>query len=98
VSVKQSLDQSNPFNSMYFAKWLPNCQQSISNISNQKGKKISMLAKSSFTKKATGRITFVCKDGHLIEKAIQETLQVRADILDELLQLTKRRSGIRNGF
>jgi hypothetical protein len=40
----------------------------------------------------------VCKDGHLIEKAIQETLQVRADILDELLQLTKRRSGIRNGF
>jgi hypothetical protein len=23
---------------------------------------------------------------------------VRADILDELLQLTKRRSGIRNGF
>jgi hypothetical protein len=26
----------------------------------------------------------LCKDGHLIEKAIQETwLQVRADILDE---------------
>jgi hypothetical protein len=28
----------------------------------------------SFTKKATGRITFVCKDGHLIERAIQESV------------------------
>jgi hypothetical protein len=42
------------------------------------GQKISMLVannKSNFTKKATGRITFVCSDGHLIEKAIQQTIE-----------------------
>jgi len=27
-----------------------------------------------FTKKATGRITFTCRDGHLIEEAIQKTI------------------------
>ena len=30
--------------------------------------------KGNFTKKATGRITFTCNDGHLIEKAILETI------------------------
>ena len=41
------------------------------------GQKISMLVannKGSFTKKATGRITFVCNDGHLIATAIQKTV------------------------
>jgi predicted RNA-binding protein YlxR (DUF448 family) len=43
----------------------------------QSGKKISMLVannKGNYTKKATGRITFVCKDGHLIDEAIQKTI------------------------
>jgi hypothetical protein len=30
--------------------------------------------KGNFTKKATGRITFVCNDGHLIAAAIQKTV------------------------
>jgi hypothetical protein len=41
------------------------------------GKKISMLVannKSNFTKKATGRITFTCNDGHLITEAIRNTI------------------------
>ena len=41
------------------------------------GKKISMLVannKGNFTKKATGKITFTCNDGHLIEEAIQKTI------------------------
>jgi hypothetical protein len=48
----------------------------IDKIQNS-GKKISMLVannKSNFSKKATGRITFVCRDGHLIEEAIQKTI------------------------
>jgi hypothetical protein len=39
--------------------------------------KISMLVannKSNFSKKATGRITFVCNDGHFAEQAIQEAI------------------------
>ncbi len=27
-----------------------------------------------FSKKATGKITFTCEDGHLIHKAIQDTI------------------------
>ncbi|MRU25016.1 thioesterase, partial [Xylella fastidiosa subsp. multiplex] len=30
--------------------------------------------KGNVTKKATGRITFTCNDGHLIEEAIQKTI------------------------
>ena len=30
--------------------------------------------KSVFTKKATGRITFTCNEGHLISEAIQRTI------------------------
>jgi len=43
----------------------------------ESGKKISMLVannKCNFSKKATGRITFTCKDGHLIAEAIKETI------------------------
>jgi hypothetical protein len=41
------------------------------------GKNISMLVannNSNFSKKATGRITFTCNDGHLIEAAIKQTI------------------------
>jgi len=41
------------------------------------GKSISMLVannKGTFTKKATGRITFTCTDGHLITEAIKNTI------------------------
>ena len=40
-------------------------------------KKISMLVannKSNFSKKATGKITFVCNDGALADKAIQQAI------------------------
>jgi hypothetical protein len=45
----------------------------------QKSKRnISMLVannKGNFTKKATGRITFTCNDGHLIEEAVKKTIE-----------------------
>ena len=42
------------------------------------GKKISMLVannNATFTKKATGRITFTCKEGHKIDDAIAKTIE-----------------------
>ncbi len=39
------------------------------------GKRVSMLVTSntaSFSKKATGRITFTCNDGHLIDEALKK--------------------------
>jgi hypothetical protein len=81
VSVKHRWINQNPFNSMYFAVQAMAAELStgalvIAQIKNS-GKNISMLVannKSNFTKKATGRITFVCKDGHLIADAISKTI------------------------
>jgi len=81
VTVKHRWINQNPFNSMYFAVQamaaeLTTGAMVIDKI-QQSGKKISMLVannKSNFSKKATGRITFVCQDGHLIEEAIQKTI------------------------
>ena len=81
VSVKHRWINQNPFNSMYFAVQAMAAELSTGalvmlHIKNS-GKKISMLVannKGSFTKKATGRITFLCLDGHLIENAIQKTI------------------------
>jgi Domain of unknown function (DUF4442) len=81
VSVKHRWINQNPFNSMYFAVQAMAAELTTGALvmyQIQKcGKNISMLVahnKSSFTKKATGRITFVCKDGHLIAEAIQKTI------------------------
>jgi hypothetical protein len=44
----------------------------------QAGKPISMLVannKATFTKKATGRITFTCADGHKIQEALNKTIE-----------------------
>jgi hypothetical protein len=81
VSVKHRWINQNPFNSMYFAVQAMAAELSTGAMVIDKiqksGKKISMLVannKSNFSKKATGRITFICQDGHLIEEAIQKTI------------------------
>nr|WP_315252980.1 DUF4442 domain-containing protein [uncultured Flavobacterium sp.] len=81
VTVKHRWINQNPFNSMYFAVQAMAAEMTtgamvIDKIQNS-GQKISMLVannKSNFSKKATGSITFVCRDGHLIEEAIQKTI------------------------
>ena len=81
TTVKHRWINQNPFNSMYFAVQAMAAEMTtgamVIDKIQQSGKKISMLVaanKSSFSKKATGRITFVCQDGHLIETAIQKTI------------------------
>lgn len=82
VTVKHSWINQNPFNSMYFAVQAMAAELTtgalvISQI-QESGRKISMLVannKGNFTKKATGRITFVCNDGHLIVDAIRKTIE-----------------------
>ena len=81
VTVKHRWINQNPFNSMYFAVQAMAAELStgalvMTHIQNS-GKKISMLVannKSNFSKKATGRITFTCNDGHLIDDAILKTI------------------------
>ena len=83
VSVKHRWINQNPFNSMYFAVQAMAAELSTGALVmleiQKSNKKISMLVannKSNFSKKATGRITFVCNDGHLAEKAIQEAIAI----------------------
>lgn len=81
VSVKHRWINQNPFNSMYFAVQAMAAELSTGALVmyqiQKSGRNISMLVannKGSFTKKATGRINFICKDGLVIENAIKETI------------------------
>jgi hypothetical protein len=81
IKVKHRWINQNPFNSMYFAVQAMAAELATGALVmyqiQKSGRKISMLVannKGNFTKKATGLITFTCKDGHLIEQAIQQTI------------------------
>ncbi|SFA72737.1 protein of unknown function [Flavobacterium swingsii] len=82
VSVKHRWVNQNPFKSMYFAVQAMAAELTTGAmvmLHIQKSKRnISMLVannKGNFTKKATGRITFTCNDGHLIEEAVKKTIE-----------------------
>ena len=82
ATVKHRWINQNPFNSMYFAVQAMAAELTTGALVmlhiRKSQKKISMLVannKSTFTKKATGRITFTCVDGHIIEEAIQKAIQ-----------------------
>ncbi len=82
VSVRHRWINQNPFRSMYFA-----VQDMAAELSTgvlvmlhiqQSGKNIAMLvasSKSIFSKKATGRITFVCQNVNELKTAIQKTIE-----------------------
>lgn len=81
VTVKHRWINQNPFNSMFWAVQgmaaeLTTGALMIDQIQTT-GKKISMLVannKANFSKKATGKITFTCEDGHLIKEALEKTI------------------------
>ncbi len=82
VTVKHRWINQNPFNSMYFAVQAMAAELAtgalVMNEIQKSGAKISMLVahtKGSFTKKATGLITFECIDGYKIKQAIEETIK-----------------------
>ena len=81
VGVKHRWINQNPFNSMYFAVQAMAAELStgalVMSRIEQSDKKISMLVQNnnaSFTKKATGKISFVCEEGHLVNQAIEKTI------------------------
>lgn len=81
TSVKHRWINQNPFHSMYFAVQAMAAELStgalVLNKIKESGKNISMLvanSKSSYSKKATGRIHFICNDGALIEKGVQQAI------------------------
>ncbi len=81
VKVKHRWINQNPFKSMFWAVQGMAAELTTGALLTTKirasGKNISMLVannNANFTKKATGIITFVCKEGHLIDEAIHNAI------------------------
>jgi uncharacterized protein DUF4442 len=84
VTVRHSWKNQNPFKSMYFAVQAMAAELSTGALVmlhiRRSGAKVSMLVantKASYIKKATGKITFICSDGQLVNEAVQKAIQTR---------------------
>jgi len=82
ATVKHRWFNQNPFNSMFWAVQGMAAEFTtgimVTTQIQETGKKISMLVQNNnanFSKKATGRITFTCEDGHLIKDALARTIE-----------------------
>lgn len=81
VSVKQRWINQNPFKSMFWAVQGMAAELTTGALVmgqiRLSGKNISMLIvnnNASFVKKARGRITFICNEGHLVNSAIESAI------------------------
>ncbi|WP_044403735.1 DUF4442 domain-containing protein [Lacinutrix sp. Hel_I_90] len=82
VKVRHKWINQNPFNSMFWAVQGMAAELTTGALVLMKikesGKKVSMLVSNNnanFSKKATGKITFTCKDGHKIDAALKKTFE-----------------------
>lgn len=81
ASVRHRWVNQNPFKSMFWAVQGMAAELAtgamVTSQIRATGKRISMLVQNNtanFSKKATGRITFTCEDGHLIKDALEKTI------------------------
>ena len=81
VTVKHSWRNQNPFRSMFWAVQGMAAELTtgvlVMDQIRKSGRKVSMLVannNATFTKKATGRITFTCEDGGKIKDALEQTI------------------------
>lgn len=82
VTVKHKWINQNPFKSMFWAVQGMAAEFSTGALMISKikasGKRMSMLVtanNATFSKKATGRITFTCNKGHLIDEVIKQAIE-----------------------
>ncbi|MCO4821634.1 MAG: DUF4442 domain-containing protein [Flavobacteriaceae bacterium] len=82
VSVKHRWINQNPFKSMFWAVQGMAAELTTGALVmgkiHQSGQAISMLVtnnKATFTKKATGRISFICNDGALVADALNKAIE-----------------------
>jgi len=81
VTVRHKWFNQNPFKSMFWAVQGMAAELStgimVSSQIRERSESISMLVANNngnFSKKATGKITFTCKDGHKIKEALDQTI------------------------
>ena len=82
VHIKHRWMNQNPFKSMFWAAQGMAAEMTTGVLVMQEiyasDRKVSMLVthqKAEFTKKATGKIKFICKDGSLVKNAIQKSIE-----------------------
>ena len=82
TTVRHKWVNQNPFKSMFWAVQGMAAELTTGALMMMKikasGKRISMLVannNATFTKKAVGRITFTCNEGHLIDEAIAKAVE-----------------------
>lgn len=81
VTVRHKWFNQNPFKSMFWAVQGMAAELStgimVSSQIRERSESISMLVagnNANFSKKATGKITFTCEDGHKIKEALDQTI------------------------
>ena len=84
VSITHKWINQNPFKSMFWAAQGMAAEMTtgvlVMNAIKASNKKVSMLVthqEGDFLKKATGKITFTCNDGDLIEKALKKSIETK---------------------
>ena len=92
VTAKHRWINQNPFGSMYFAVLAMGAELSTGILAMKKiqdsNKQVSMLVthnEADFTKKARGRIEFICEDGSLIDKHLKHTIQTGEAVQFDLI-------------
>lgn len=82
VTVKHRWINQNPFNSMFWAVQGMAAELAtgilVMQAIDKSNRKVSMLVtnmNATFTKKATGRLQFICNDGSAIKEAIQNSVK-----------------------
>ncbi|MCS4239126.1 hypothetical protein M2306_000268 [Myroides gitamensis] len=87
TTVRHKWVNQNPFRSMYFAVQAMAAELSTGALVMKKisesGQRISMLVaqnNSVFVKKATGKISFTCSEGHLLDEAIQKAIETQEGV------------------
>lgn len=100
VTIPYKYLTKNPFRSMYFASQAMAAELStgIMALSQIYGKKprVSMLVfdmKANFTKKATTKISFECKDGTKIKNAVEESIKTGEGVTIETKSTGKDKVG-----
>ena len=101
VRVKHRWINQNPFKSMFWAVQGMAAELSTGALVIMKiretGKKVSMLVtnnNATFTKKATGKITFVCNDGHLIDEALKKSIETGEGQVVWMQSIGKNQDGV----
>lgn len=89
----------NPFRSIYFSALMGAAEFStgvLALVATADRPNISMLVinvNTKFVKKATGKVSFYCDEGQIIENAIQKAVETKAGQTAEVLTIGKLESG-----